>query len=193
MGTAGTPSISDLNRTHQRIKDISAFFRARIPAQQSLPERSTISTIPDIPPPTLIPIQVLMMPQQAAVHTAAPPPEEYQQPTPSQHPRQPNMQQQLQHAQTVWATMFRTSQETTPSDGHRPTVLSVENQRSNESWGDQLAGKPDNVTRIYGMNVNGLTLDQKGGQLDVLCKVINEPDVFCGQEHNLDSNGVHTY
>jgi exonuclease III len=65
----------------------------------------------------------------------------------------------------------------------------VENQRTNESWGDKLQEKPPTLTRIYGMNVNGLKLDQQGGQLDVLCKVIDEvqADVFCGQEHNLDS------
>ena len=53
-----------------------------------------------------------------------------------------------------------------------------------------MGEKPDTVTRIYGLNVNGLTLDRRGGQLDVLCKVLKEvqADVLCGQEHNLDSN-----
>jgi hypothetical protein len=72
-------------------------------------------------------------------------------------------------------------------------VLSVENQRSNTSWGNPLEKKPDKVTRLYGMNVNGLRLDKRGGQLDVLCAVMKEAqaDVFCGQEHILDSNNTH--
>jgi exonuclease III len=66
----------------------------------------------------------------------------------------------------------------------------MENQQANCSWGDMMGEKPDTVTRIYGLNVNGLTLDRRGGQLDVLCKVLKEvqADVLCGQEHNLDSN-----
>ena len=45
-----------------------------------------------------------------------------------------------------------------------------------------MGEKPDTVTRIYGLNVNGLTLDRRGGQLDVLCKVLKEvqADVLCG-------------
>ena len=89
--------------------------------------------------------------------------------------------------------MFRTSRDTTGPDGHRPIVLSVENQRSNTSCGNPLEKKPDKVTRLYGMNVNGLRLDKRGGQLDVLCAVMKEAqaDVFCGQEHILDSNNTH--
>jgi exonuclease III len=86
--------------------------------------------------------------------------------------------------------MFRTSGNINALDGHRPIILSKENQRTNDAWGDTLAEKLDTVTRVYGMNVNGLQLDQRGGQLDVLCKMITEvqADVFCGQEHNLDSD-----
>ena len=40
------------------------------------------------------------------------------------------------------------------------------------------------------MNVNGLTLDRRGGRYDTLCETFkeNQADIFCGQEHNLDSN-----
>ena len=101
-----------------------------------------------------------------------------------------NTQEQLQQAQVIWAEMFRTSQESNATDGHRPIILSVENQRANKEWGDPLQGKSDQITRLYGMNVNGLRLDKRGGQLDELCKVMKEvqADVFCGQEHNLDSD-----
>jgi hypothetical protein len=88
--------------------------------------------------------------------------------------------------------MFRASTGIPTTDNQRPIVLSVENQRANSCgaihWGEQ-----DGVTRLYGMNVNGLRLDKRGGQMDVLCKVLTEfqADVFCGQGHSLDSNISH--
>ena len=44
--------------------------------------------------------------------------------------------------------------------------------------------------RIYGQNVNGMSLNPRGGQFDSLCGVIKEvqADVMCGQEHQLDSS-----
>lgn len=67
--------------------------------------------------------------------------------------------------------------------------MTVENERNNEVWGDTLEEKPSTITRVYSMNVNGLTLDRRGGQFDTLCKVHKEvgADIMCGQEHNLDS------
>ena len=96
----------------------------------------------------------------------------------------------LHQAQMLWAAMFRTTDNHTVANGNRPIILSIENQRANAPWGDTLEAKPANVTRIYGLNVNGLKLDQRGGQLEELCQIINEvqADVFCGQEHNLDSD-----
>ena len=96
----------------------------------------------------------------------------------------------LQRAQEIWTAMFQSHTNTPNADGNRPIALSVENQRSNEPWGDELGPKSESITRIYGMNVNGLRLDQRGGQLDVLSNVIKEvqADVFCGQEHNLECN-----
>jgi exonuclease III len=107
-------------------------------------------------------------------------------------PAQQTPNDHLHQAQALWAAMFRTSGNMKASDGHRPIILSIENQRTNDEWGDTLVEKLDTVTRVYGMNVNGLQLDQRGGQLDVLCKMITEvqADVFCGQEHNLDSDNT---
>jgi hypothetical protein len=80
--------------------------------------------------------------------------------------------------------MFQTSQTRPPIvGGNRPIAISVENMRANEAWGDiPHENKPDHITWIYGMNVNGLTLDQRGGKLDDLCKVLKEvqADLFCG-------------
>jgi hypothetical protein len=81
------------------------------------------------------------------------------------------------------------------ANDNRPIILSIENERANEPWGDTLTAKPDNITKINGLNVNGLKLDQRGGQLDELCQVINEvqANVFCGQEHNLDSDNTQVH
>jgi hypothetical protein len=70
---------------------------------------------------------------------------------------------QLQQAQTLWAEMFRTTSEAivAPADGNRPIILSLENQKANAAWGDVLNEKPQTITRVYGMNVNGLCLDQR--------------------------------
>ena len=45
------------------------------------------------------------------------------------------------------------------------------------------------MLRVYAVNVNGFTLDRRGGQFDTYCTMLQEvqADVACGQEHNLDS------
>jgi exonuclease III len=67
--------------------------------------------------------------------------------------------------------------------------LSKENLANNQHWGDALEPKEDRTFRVYSQNVNGLTLDRRGGQFDALCRVIKEvqADVMCGQEHQLDT------
>ena len=72
---------------------------------------------------------------------------------------------------------------------HRTTATTSENQRVNEAWGDPLTEKPEGVTRVYSLNVNGLSLDSRGGRFDDLCQVTKEvqADICCVQEHNLDT------
>jgi hypothetical protein len=67
--------------------------------------------------------------------------------------------------------------------------MTAENHRANTSWGDPLLGKWASTTRIYSLNVNGLSLDRRGGKFDELCKVMKEvqADVLCCQEHCLDT------
>lgn len=74
-------------------------------------------------------------------------------------------------------------------DGNRPINLSLENQRDNEAWGDRLQEKPTGITRLYALNLNGLSLDQRGGQFDDLCKIGKEvqADFICCQEPNVDA------
>ena len=127
----------------------------------------------------LIPIQVLLA-------TA---------PTPTQaqhHPHPPQDDTSLQAAQVAWRTLFSrhaSSTAPTPADSRRPITLTLENQSQNVPWGDPLGPKPDNVTRIYSLNTNGLSLDRRGGRFNDLCVVAKEvqADVICCQEHNLDT------
>lgn len=100
----------------------------------------------------------------------------------------------LDRAKTQWKNLF--SWPTSPTNllntkpGRRqPSILTLRNQRTNEPWGNILSGnKTSNLTRVYMENVNGLSIDRRGGQLNDVCEVIQETqaNIFCGQEHNLD-------
>jgi exonuclease III len=124
----------------------------------------------------------------------------------SSTPTTSSLTQRLQTAQTEWKKIFSrrradqgTSSLSTPSSQRnvnnpaqpipRPSVMTAENHRANTSWGDPLLGKSASTTRIYSLNVNGLSLDRRGGKFDELCKVMKEvqADVLCCQEHCLDT------
>ena len=94
-------------------------------------------------------------------------------------------------AQRDWRDFFA-RQHANPDrvrNGHRPVQLSVENQRANDPWGDMLEEKQDSTTRVYSLNANGFTLDRRGGQFDVFCRVVKEvqADIVACQEHCLDT------
>ncbi|KAI2509160.1 hypothetical protein MHU86_5279 [Fragilaria crotonensis] len=61
--------------------------------------------------------------------------------------------------------------------------------RSNVPWGDDLGPKDSSIIRLYSINVNGISIDRRGGTFDDICRSIKEvqADIFCGQEHNLDT------
>ena len=46
------------------------------------------------------------------------------------------------------------------------------------------------MTRLYALNLNGLSLDRRGGQFDELCQVVKEvqADLICCQEPNVDAS-----
>ncbi|KAI2501959.1 hypothetical protein MHU86_12512 [Fragilaria crotonensis] len=71
----------------------------------------------------------------------------------------------------------------------RPTTLTTLNMRSNVPWGDDLGPKDSSIIRLYSINVNGISIDRRGGTFDDICRSIKEvqADIFCGQEHNLDT------
>ena len=98
----------------------------------------------------------------------------------------------LRAAQTAWQALLpgrrATDEIQTPAD-RRQIVLSTENHTTNTHWGDPLCSKADGVTRVLSLNVNGLSLDQRGGRFDELCTFAKEvqADLLCGQEHNLDT------
>jgi hypothetical protein len=93
--------------------------------------------------------------------------------------------QRLTIAQAQWSKIL-SQRSIGPST--RQSSLSLANCRENTPWGDTLEEKGNNVTRIYSLNVNGLSIDRRGGRFDDLCKVGKEvaADVICCQEHNLD-------
>ena len=98
--------------------------------------------------------------------------------------------QRLQIAQAEWAKLFQTRRSDVTPDGQRQIMLSTENQRNNNTWGDRMKEKDVSTTRLYSLNVNGLSLDRRGGQFDTLCKIAQEiqADIICGQEHNVDTS-----
>ncbi|KAI2490869.1 hypothetical protein MHU86_23692 [Fragilaria crotonensis] len=67
--------------------------------------------------------------------------------------------------------------------------MTTNNLRTNYPWGDQLGSKASHVTRLYSINVNGISLDRRGGSFDGICRSLKEiqADIFCAQEHNLDT------
>lgn len=97
----------------------------------------------------------------------------------------------LHHAQEMWQSFFSRARQTRPTAPlQRSISLSRRNARTNVPWGDPLSSKEAGCTRLYAANVNGLQLDNRGGQYDDICKMIKEvgADLFCGQEINLDSS-----
>jgi hypothetical protein len=91
----------------------------------------------------------------------------------------------LEAAQHEWRKVLKG----TTDNSARRTALPMTDAISNSRWGDECTEKEGNIFRTYAQNVNGLSLDRRGGQYDTLCKVLREAqvDVFLGQEHNLDS------
>ena len=97
--------------------------------------------------------------------------------------------QRLQIAQAEWTKLFQSRPSRSIPEGHRPILLSFDNQRQNNPWGDQLSEKENATTRIYSLNLNGIGLDRRGGQFDTLCAITKEiqADIVCCQEHNVDT------
>ena len=99
----------------------------------------------------------------------------------------------LAQAQQTWRALLpgntREHREQAVLPAARPTTLNTVNSRQNCTWGDELQEKSVLSTRIYAINLNGLQLDNRGGQFDTTCRVLKEiqADIFCGQEHNLDT------
>ena len=93
-------------------------------------------------------------------------------------------------AQAEWAKLFQTRPVNNIHNGHRPILLTHPNQRQNQPWGDALGEKEDNTTRVYALNLNGISLDRRGGQFNDLCGIAREiqADVICCQEHNVDTS-----
>ena len=95
-------------------------------------------------------------------------------------------------AQSKLSQFFNGTPRVSPRPFDRPTrqsVLSTANTISNEPWGDVIGEKAQDITRMYCINLNGITLDNKGGKFDTVCRCMKEiqADIFSGQEHKLDT------
>lgn len=84
-----------------------------------------------------------------------------------------------------WTSSASRPKNKLPQLKRKASVLTNQNQRSNESWGDQLEAKLPHCIRIHIQNVNGFTLDRRGGQFDLFCSMHKEiqADISCGQGH----------
>jgi hypothetical protein len=92
-------------------------------------------------------------------------------------------------ALTLWRDFFTRNRENKQNrQEQQELIMTVQNQRINNPWGDELREKPDGITRIYSINVNGINIDRRGGKFNSICAAMKEiqGDIFCGQEHNLD-------
>ena len=133
---------------------------------------------PPVSPSRLIPSQLIQNRQTNSLRT---------------HRTTLSPEERLRDAQAAWNHILTrpttSTQARRSTDNNRPLVLTTENQITNKPWGDILTEKPDGVTRLFSLNVNGLSLDQRGGQFDELCQLTKEvqADILCCQEHNLDT------
>ena len=97
---------------------------------------------------------------------------------------------QLTSAQEQWRQILTGQRpRATSPHGSRRTILTTANTRANFPWGDQLGPKAPTITRLYAINVNGISIDRRGGSFDDICRSVKEmqADIFCAQEHNLDT------
>jgi hypothetical protein len=85
----------------------------------------------------------------------------------------------------TWHDIFSRRETTSDSTGRSLTDNGVENL----AWGHALNEKDPQHTRLYSVNVNGLSIDRDGGKFDEFCQVMDEvqSDIGCVQEHNLDT------
>jgi exonuclease III len=97
--------------------------------------------------------------------------------------------QRLNIAKAEWSKLFH-SNPSQHKSMHRSLFLTHENESMNTPWGDPIREKESDITRIYALNLNGIALDRRGGQFDLLCKIATElqVDVLCGQELNVDTS-----
>ena len=97
--------------------------------------------------------------------------------------------QPLHIAQIEWRKVLGSTTESGTSIVNREIVMTQQNLRTNVAWGDKKTQKEEGILRVYVANVNGFSLDRRGGQYDNFCRILKEvqADIICGQEHNLDS------
>ena len=96
----------------------------------------------------------------------------------------------LEEAKLKWRQLFSGSEPRDPISIHRQSSPTLNNFRTNVPWGDPMGPKDPTITRLYSINVNGISLDRQGGTVEDSCRSIKgiQADIFCAQEHNLDTS-----
>ena len=93
-------------------------------------------------------------------------------------------------ARTLWRDFFdNVRRMTAERQIEREETYTVNNQRENHHWGDELKEKHDGILRVYCINANGINIDRRGGKFNNICEAMKEirGDIICIQEHNLDT------
>jgi hypothetical protein len=109
---------------------------------------------------------------------------------PLDHSDIPTSTNLLEAAALQWRQLFSRAQQSESSRTRPTTLTTANNLRANVPWGDTLRAKSAGVTRLYSINVNGISINSRGGKFDDICRFIKEVQadiIFCGQEHNLDT------
>ena len=98
-------------------------------------------------------------------------------------------------ARTLWQNFFQRQRDR--NQRNEETInksltinMTTSNQRGNNHWGDESTEKTEGTLRVYSTNVNGISLDRRGGKFNDICSLVKEIqcDIFCGQEYNMGTN-----
>jgi hypothetical protein len=77
--------------------------------------------------------------------------------------------QRLEIAQSEWRKVLNPNATPGAPAVNREILLTTINMRTNVYWGDELKEKTEGTIRVMAANVNGFSLDRRGGQYDNYC------------------------
>lgn len=104
-----------------------------------------------------------------------------------QSPQINHSRQRFEKAQVEWAKFFQTRPINDIHNRYRPITLTQLNQRQNQPCGNAFRKKDRNTTKVYSLNLNGISSDRRWGQFHDLCEIAREiyADIICWLGHNI--------